>query len=443
MWYVIGLAVLATSLAADLPTPKAKHLHDGSLELTLEELAGIVYKDITYVHGGKKHRGPFFQSADGKWYHRNNNVNKHSHDKPIRYKLVAEKAGKHIAVNGAAWLVNTGLAIVPPKPIRAGTPVLIDNFDFFNADNWKHEVSMYGGYNWEIQVYTNDQLNVFTRDGKLFIKPTYTSDKFGESFLTTGIMDMHEKWGECTNSDRYGCHREGQYGLLPPIMSGKITSKKDITYGKVEVRAKIPRGDWIWPAIWMLPRNNAYGSWPKSGEIDIMESRGNEFARDGNGVDHGVREVSSTMHWGTDGGNNRYSMTHGDKRSGSRWSDDFHTYTLDWTADHIIVSVDGQPVLTRPTPNEGYFRWGNLPGNDIWGGKRSAPFDQAFYLILNVAVGGTNGFFPDSWSYNSPKPYNNNSPTEDADFWNNRHNWQSSWTDDVAMQVDWVKMWQL
>ena len=56
-----------------------------------------------------------------------------------------------------------------------------------------------------------------------------------------------EIWGHCTNGDRYGCVREGRYGLLPPVMSGKIKSKHVITYGKVTVRAKIPKGDWIWP----------------------------------------------------------------------------------------------------------------------------------------------------------------------------------------------------
>ena len=62
---------------------------------------------------------------------------------------------------------------------------------------------------------------------------------------------------------------------------------------------------------------------------------------------------------------------------------------------------------------------------------------------MNVAIAGTNGFFPDTWSYNSPKPWNNNSPTEPADFWNGRHNWLPSWNgDDVAMQVDYVEMVQ-
>ena len=66
-----------------------------------------------------------------------------------------------------------------------------------------------------------------------------------------------------------------------------------------------------------------------------------------------------------------------------------------------------------------------------------------FYLILNVAIGGTNGFFPDNWSYNTPKPWKNTSPTEPADFWNKRSSWLPTWHgDDVAMIVDYVKMEQ-
>ena len=66
-----------------------------------------------------------------------------------------------------------------------------------------------------------------------------------------------------------------------------------------------------------------------------------------------------------------------------------------------------------------------------------------FYLILNVAIGGTSGFFPDGWTYNTPKPWKNSSPTEPADFWNKRNDWLPTWNgDDVAMQVDYVQMTQ-
>ena len=71
---------------------------------------------------------------------------------------------------------------------------------------------------------------------------------------------------------------------LNPINSARLRTVKsfNIKYARVEVRAKIPRGDWLWPAIWMMPKNAQYGNWPASGEIDIMESRGNDLIIDPN-----------------------------------------------------------------------------------------------------------------------------------------------------------------
>jgi beta-glucanase (GH16 family) len=66
--------------------------------------------------------------------------------------------------------------------------------------------------------------------------------------------------------------------IINPVRSARLSTKgkKTITYGKVEVVAKMPQGDWLWPAIWMMPENSTYGEWPRSGEIDIAESRGND-----------------------------------------------------------------------------------------------------------------------------------------------------------------------
>ncbi|WAR12521.1 BGBP-like protein, partial [Mya arenaria] len=154
-------------------------------------------------------------------------------------------------------------------------------------------------------------------------------------------------------------------------MSGKLKSKKTVTFGEVCVRARIPQGDWIWPAS------------------------------DG-GHDHGRNQIGSTMHWGTDPGHNRFMLTHGD-RDDHTFSSQMHTYCVDWTHEYIAISVD----------------------------------NHQFYLILNVAIAGTNGFFPDNWTYNSRKPWGNNSPTEYADFWRGRKDWLRSWEGDkVAMEID-------
>lgn len=84
--------------------------------------------------------------------------------------------------------------------------------------------------------------------------------------------------------------------IIPPVRSARLsTSKsKSIQYGRVEVVAKMPKGDWLWPAIWMMPQDSVYGGWPMSGEIDIMESRGNSLGYPGKGRQY----FGSTLHWG-------------------------------------------------------------------------------------------------------------------------------------------------
>mmetsp|Transcript_9153 Transcript_9153/g.1364 ORF Transcript_9153/g.1364 Transcript_9153/m.1364 type:complete len:98 (+) Transcript_9153:370-663(+) len=82
--------------------------------------------------------------------------------------------------------------------------------------------------------------------------------------------------------------------FLNPITSARLRSQGfSFKYGRVEVNAKLPKGDWLWPAIWMLPTSNAYGGWPASGEIDIVESRGNVGYPAG-----GPESIGSTLHFG-------------------------------------------------------------------------------------------------------------------------------------------------
>ena len=84
------------------------------------------------------------------------------------------------------------------------------------------------------------------------------------------------------------------------------------TYGTVETRAKMPKGDWLWPAIWMKPTDNKYGPWPRSGEIDIVEVRGNNNFTC---VDKpfGRQRAGQTIHWGPSSAGNKFSMTHYEK----------------------------------------------------------------------------------------------------------------------------------
>merc|ERR1712241_628924 len=100
------------------------------------------------------------------------------------------------------------------------------------------------------------------------------------------------------------------------------------------------------------------------------------------------------------------------------WHANFHIWKLEWTPDHIITSIDGKQIL-NVNPGNSFGDFGGFGGNSIWkDGGKMAPFDQEFYVILNVAVGGTGGFFPDGQSYNgAQKPWSNRSPNAAEDFW--------------------------
>merc|ERR1711976_567202 len=146
---------------------------------------------------------------------------------------------------------------------------------------------------------------------------------------------------------------------------------------------------------------------------------------------------------------NAYESTQGSMDG--NFADRFVKYTLDWDENAIRVYYDDTLVLDVAPPEGGFWEKGNadwgLPDDqNIWReGSKMAPFDQEYYLIMNVAVGGTNGFFPDRWTNRPyPKPWRNDSPQAFLDFWRAKGNWQPTWNgEDAAMAVNYVRVWKL
>ena len=206
---------------------------------------------------------------------------------------------------------------------RAGLP---------DPEKWAYEVGGHGWGNRELQFYTADRReNARVEGGKLIIEA------------------RREPW-------------EGQ-----PYTSARLSSRHRWTYGRIEVRAKLPRGRGTWPAIWMLPVTGTYGKggWPDSGEIDIMEHVG---------FDPGV--VHASVH------TRAYNHVDRTQRSARiavpTAQDDFHVYLVEWTPRGIRAAVDGS----------WYFSFANerlATGDADW---RQWPFDREFRLLLNLAVGG-------------------------------------------------------
>ncbi|GAB6029624.1 hypothetical protein CHUAL_005362 [Chamberlinius hualienensis] len=142
----------------------------------------------------------------------------------------------------------------------------------------------------------------------------------------------------------------------------KTQGKFDQTYGKFEARIKVPEGQGLWPAFWMLGSNINTVSWPKCGEIDIMEIKGSNT-----NINHGT--IHGLGYSGGNGLTGQYNLPNNGK-----FSDDYHVFSVEWSAQNITWLVDNNVYETR-TPSD-------IPKGTQW------DFDHSFFILLNLAVGG-------------------------------------------------------
>jgi len=231
-----------------------------------------------------------------------------------------------------------------------GTEIDRTKWDFESGNGFKTDNGQWvGGWgNNELEYYTDRPENAYIKDGALHIravKENYKGCKYTSSRLRTRKTDK--------------------------------TALFNKAYGRFEFRAQLPTGKGVWPAIWLLPQDEKYGGWAASGEIDIMEARGQE-----------PDKVLGTLHYG--------SKWPGNVHTGKDYIlpdkgtiADFHVYALEWEPGEIRWYVDDQLYQTQN------FWWSSSDGSK--GGKPAgesdlnpwpAPFDQPYYIILNVAVGG-------------------------------------------------------
>lgn len=207
-----------------------------------------------------------------------------------------------------------------------------DEFDYEGMPDptkWIFDIGGHGGGNKEAQYYTNDLRNCIVKDGKLII---------------TALREQKEKMH---------------------YTSAKICSKFAFQYGRLEVKAKIPRGRGTWPAIWLLGNNFRHGtSWPMCGEIDLMEHTGKQ-----------PNEIIFSLH--TDAYNHRLNNHRTFVKRVENVFDQFVEYALEWTQDYIEFFINRTSVVRF------------LRNNDIC--DKCWPFNQKYYLIINLAIGGTLG----------------------------------------------------
>lgn len=227
-----------------------------------------------------------------------------------------------------------GSVYTPQPPVDKNwkfetTPMWADEFDAPgspDATKWGYDLGGGGWGNNELQFYTNNNNNVKVVNGNLVI----TAQKEAIGGLNYSSARLVTK------------------------------NKGDFLYGRIEARAKLPSGRGTWPAIWMLPTDWAYGSWPKSGEIDIMEHVGFD-----------PNKVHVTVH--TEAYNHGIGTQKGAQMMVNNATTDFNKYRIDWTPYAVRGYINDQLMFTFVNEGKGSATW---------------PFDKRFHLLINIAIGG-------------------------------------------------------
>ncbi len=244
--------------------------------------------------------------------------------------------------------------------------VLVWNDEFegtaVDASKWDYDIGNgffdYKSHTWidgwgneELQYYTREADNVFVKDSLLTIR--------------------------AVKEALHGC---GYTSARLKTRSRNGTALFAKTYGRFEIRAKVPWGKGLWPALWMLPQTDVYGGWAASGEIDLMEIVGEK-----------PHEVLNSIHFGSPGLPSRALITHVHPLPGGSTVADWHVYACEWEPGEIRFYVDDVHTCTRDhwwscsrtKDGEGVIAQRAADINP-W----PAPFDQPFFLVMNVAVGG-------------------------------------------------------
>ncbi|XP_067000619.2 beta-1,3-glucan-binding protein [Anabrus simplex] len=334
------------------------------------------------------------------------------------------------------------ITTVNGKSSCQGKLIFEDTFDDLSSSKWKHDIQFPEYPNFEFVVYSNNEQNSFVAGGRLHVKPTLLSDS-GIN-INSGTLELDG----CTQEQgSYQCSRSGSgWNILPPIQSARLTTKQAFSfrYGRIEIQAKVPAGDWIFPEIWLEPKSNVYGTKPlESGRIQLVLVRGNSNLEAG-GRDIGSRhlEVGCMIGIHNSVHNEMFGIDGADS-----WSDAFHTYAISWTPDHVTFSVDGREIGNMVPPHDGFKtlpEFTKLQSIPWTRGTKIAPFDQEFYLSIGLGVGGFNQFPDNSNSNNHRKPWRDRDPKAMLMFWRDKDNWYPTWKDEAsALQVEHIKVWAL
>lgn len=434
-----------------LPVPTFQVLQPQGIRISIPHEEGLRF--VAFQGNVNKRIGPnqlgeisgeVYRPKDEKWTVHDRSISLRDGDE-IHYWIYAQANESTYKKENQTWTVTTefeeiNVTSTETPDVAVGELLFNETFDSLNKSTWGRVVKIPAGPDYEFCVYHNEHNEALTqiKNGVLRMKPLILEDYYGESATIYGKLQL----GGCTSSIPTECLRKATaFNILPPVMSARLTTKTSFgfRYGKIEIRAKFPEGDWLYPEMWLKPRYDNYGPEYASGCVLLGLARGND-----NLINVTTKAIydSRRLDFGLRTGTTRDLESHMISKiqdNGPKWAKGFHVYTTIWNSDGFQFFVDGDKVGTLTPSTTGWL-------NDVRFDKM-APFDQEFYITLGVGVGGIRVFPDGLTSSGSPKPWKNVGAKAMLQFWNARNQWLPSWNREngknIAFEVDYIRVWSL
>ncbi|KAK5642300.1 hypothetical protein RI129_008467 [Pyrocoelia pectoralis] len=312
-----------------------------------------------------------------------------------------------------------------------GMLIFQESFSTLDKNRWKPEVKFPQFPDFEYVIYEDDPRLLYIEDNNLHIRPKVTDEMYGKDAVYNEL-DLNTRCTGLLQSVECIQTPKG-WSILPPVTSAQISTIESFSfvYGAIEVKAKLPKGDWLYPEISLAPKSEIYGPQYDSGRIRIAMVYGN-------------RELSNDLYAGGVLGSSDAARNYALKKifSYNHWTDNFHVFRVEWRPDSITVKVDGTVFGTIYPPAGGFstdqkiFQVDPAVAERWTKGTLLAPFDQEMYIMLGVAAGGQS--FPDSIPN---KPWENGEPKAPLYFYRNESIWKPTWDENSQLVVEYVKVW--
>ncbi|KAK0078326.1 hypothetical protein PV325_002678 [Microctonus aethiopoides] len=307
-----------------------------------------------------------------------------------------------------------------------------DNYRYLNSSIWKREIKIPLDPDYEFCVYHKLEKSLKVKDGILEIIPSLLDESYGENITYFGRLQL----AECSGLLSDECYRKATaYNIIPPVISARLMTKQSFTfrYGKIEIRAKLPEGDWLYPEMWLQPKYSTYGVGYSSGRVILGMARGNENlidSRPNTKRDFSSRQLEFGLRTGPIGNVTEEKVIK-EKQIGI-WTEDFNVFTTIWNKNGFVFKVNDE-VVGRVRQSQSNEQVNNM-----------APYDLEFYLMLGVGVGGMRVFPDETRSGYYEKPWKNVGAKAMLRFWQAKDQWLSSWKRGnkykTSLKVDYVRV---